>query len=82
MRGFAGCTRTIRSRSLAVLRISPSLPTSCSLDGMTFGTIAHSMAVEVESASMVYRDLAILEHQEGEPLRLTFGRDSVNLRPD
>jgi AraC-like DNA-binding protein len=47
---------------------------------MTFGTIAHSMAVEVETFDGA-RDLSILEQQEGESLRLTFGRDSVNLRP-
>ena len=50
------------------------------LDGMTFGTIAHSMAVEVEAFNGV-PDLAILEQQEGESLRLSFGRDRVNLRP-
>jgi hypothetical protein len=44
------------------------------LDGMTFGTIAHSMAVEVEALDGV-RGLSILEQQEGESLRLTFGHD-------
>jgi AraC-like DNA-binding protein len=51
-----------------------------SLDGMTFGAIAHSMAVEVDSVDGL-RDLSIIEHQEGESLRLRFGRDSVDLRP-
>ena len=48
---------------------------------MTFGTITHSMAVEVETLEGL-RDLSILEHQEGESLQLSYGRDSVNLRPN
>jgi len=50
------------------------------LDGMSFGTIAHSMAVEVETVGGL-RDLSIIEQHEGESLQLNFGRESVNLRP-
>jgi AraC-like DNA-binding protein len=49
------------------------------LDGMTFGRLTHSMAVVVDVFDGL-RNLAIVEHRNGEPARLSIGPESINLR--
>ena len=46
---------------------------------MTFGRMAHSMAVNVEVFDGL-RNLSIVEHQEGNPIEIATGTDTFNLR--
>jgi AraC-like DNA-binding protein len=48
-------------------------------EGMTFGHLAHSMAVKVDVFDGL-RDLSIVEHREGNPVQVLAGSESVNLR--
>jgi AraC-like DNA-binding protein len=49
------------------------------LDGMSFGSMTHTMATEVEVFDGL-RDLSIIEHHDGAALDLRVGRDEVSLR--
>jgi AraC-like DNA-binding protein len=47
---------------------------------MTFGRMSHSMAVNVDVFDGL-RNLAIVQHREGNPVQVDTGAESVNLRP-
>ena len=49
------------------------------LDGMSFGRMRHSMAVDVDVFAGL-RDLSIVEHRAGDAVRVSIGPESVNLR--
>jgi AraC-like DNA-binding protein len=49
------------------------------LDGMSFGRIWHSMAVDVDVFAGL-RDLSIVEHRGGDAVRVSIGPESINLR--
>jgi AraC-like DNA-binding protein len=49
------------------------------LDAMTFASMSHSMPTEVDMFDGL-RDLSVVEHQDGDAVRLTIGTETVNLR--
>jgi hypothetical protein len=48
------------------------------LDAMTFGNLTHSMRTEIDVFDGL-RHLSVIEHLNGEALRVSVGDDSVNL---
>ena len=48
-------------------------------DGMTFGRMAHSMAVNVDVFDGL-RNLSVVEHRGGNPIQVATGPEAVNLR--
>jgi len=46
---------------------------------MTFGTMSHSMPTEVDVFDGL-RDISVVEHRDGDALRLSIGTDQVSLR--
>ena len=48
-------------------------------DGMTFGRMTHSMAVNVDVYGGL-RNLSIVQHQEGNPVQVVTGAETVDLR--
>jgi hypothetical protein len=48
-------------------------------DGMTFGRMAHSMAVNVDVFDGL-RNLSIIQHREGHPVQVDTGAETVNLQ--
>jgi AraC-like DNA-binding protein len=49
------------------------------LDGMSFGSMTHTMPTEVKVSDGL-PDLTIVEHQDGSASQLTTGSDTINLR--
>ena len=49
------------------------------LDGMSFGRMRHSMAVDIDVFDGL-RNLSIVEHRDGGPVQVSIGPASVNLR--
>jgi AraC-like DNA-binding protein len=49
------------------------------LDALTFGTVLHTMPTDLDVFDGM-RDIAVIEHRNGDAIRLTMGTDSLNLR--
>jgi AraC-like DNA-binding protein len=74
--------KTYADHNVRILGSSEEFAFSCSLtqlDGMSLGTMTHTMATEVDVFNGL-PDLSIVEHREGPAVQLSVGSETVSLR--
>ncbi len=74
--------KTYADHDLKISGSSQDFTFSCDitrLDGMSFGRMRHSMAVDIDVFDGL-RNLSIVEHRGGDAVQVSIGHESVNLR--